>query len=60
MELQSERSSLHAAVERISRKLRNHAAAATLNYCVYNFIKVHRRFRMIRQWRLVSQIGCGT
>jgi hypothetical protein len=29
-----------------SRKLENHAAAVALNYCVYNFIKIHRSLRM--------------
>jgi hypothetical protein len=29
-----------------SRKLENHAAATTLNYFAYNFIKIHRTLRM--------------
>jgi len=29
-----------------SRKLRNHAAATSLNYFAYNFIKIHRTLRM--------------
>jgi len=29
-----------------SRKLENHAAATTLNYFAYNFIKIHRTLRL--------------
>jgi hypothetical protein len=42
-----------------SRKPENHAAATLLNYFAYSFIKIHRTLR-ISQWRLASQIGCGT
>jgi hypothetical protein len=28
-----------------SRKIENHAAAVSLNYFVYNFIKIHRTLR---------------
>ena len=29
-----------------SRKLENHEAAVALNYCAYNFIKIHRTLRV--------------
>jgi hypothetical protein len=29
-----------------SRKIRNHAAAVSLNYFAYNFVRIHRTLRM--------------
>ena len=37
---------LHAAVQRFSRKIENLAAAVALNYFANNFVRIHRTLRM--------------
>jgi uncharacterized protein involved in cysteine biosynthesis len=32
--------------------------ATALNYFDYNFIKIHRRFALVRQWLLASPVHC--
>lgn len=45
LERPNQHEALHALVEWIQRKMENHAAATTLNYFLYNFIRIHRTLR---------------